>query len=139
MIVATPKDMPTTHPIDIEFHGLSSTEWLEADIRRRAAKLDTYCRDIMACRVTVDRPHQHHQSGNGFQVRIALTVRGGEVSISHDSSLQAPAEDLQLVIHEAFDAAKRRLQHHMLRQRGEVRRNRRRPAESPKNAVQDPR
>jgi len=149
--------MPAKHPIDIEFHGLPPSAWIETDIRRRAAKLDTFCRNILSCRVTVDRPHHHHQSGNRFQLRIAVTVRGGEVSVSHDSNLHAPAQDrgerewakglevegmrkdLQLVIREAFDVAKRRLQDHVKRQRGDVKRNRRRPLRSRKNAVQESR
>jgi hypothetical protein len=107
--------------------------------------------------VTVDRPHRHRQSGNRFQVRIEVAVRGGEVSISHESSLHAPAQargdrewtkdleiegmrkDLQLVIREAFDVAKRRLQHYMLRHRSDVKRNRRLPLGSPKRAIQESR
>jgi len=34
-----------------------------------------------------------HQSGNRFQVRIELTIRGGDVSISHESSLHTPAKN----------------------------------------------
>lgn len=149
--------MPTKPPIDIEFHGLQPTDWIETDIRRRAAKLGSVCRDIMSCRVTVDRPHAHHRSGNRFQVRIEMAVRGGEVSISHESNLHAPAKargdrqwakdleiegmrkDVQLVIREAFDVAKRRARHFVLRHRGDVQRNRRRPLGSRKNAVQESR
>lgn len=136
---------------------MTPTAWIETDLQRRAAKLGTFCRDIMACRVTVDRPHRHHQSGNRFQVRIEVTVRGGDVSISHESNLHAPAKDLgenewakgleiegmrkdiQLVIREAFDVAKRRVQHFVLRHRSDVQRNRRRPLGSRKNALQESR
>jgi hypothetical protein len=148
--------MPAKHPIDVEFKGLMPTEWIETDIRRRAAKLDTFCRDILHCRIIVDRPHRHRQSGNRFQVRIEVTVRGGEISISHESNLHSPAKgrgdrewakdleiegmrkDVQIVIHEAFDVAKRRLQHYVLRHRSDVKRNRRRPLGSRKNEVQEP-
>jgi hypothetical protein len=131
--------MLTKHPLDIEFHGLTPDGWIESDIRRRAAKLDTFCRDIMSCRVIVDQPHHHHQSGNRFQLRIEVTVRGAEVIVSHESSVYGPAQDrkgLQLVIREAFDVATRRLRDHVLRRRGHVKGVRRRPLRRSTRAVQ---
>jgi hypothetical protein len=48
-------------------------------------------------------------------------------------------KDVQLVIREAFDVAKRRLEHYVLRHRSDVKRNRRRPLGSKKHAVQESR
>ena len=115
-------------PITITFRGFPPSEWIEADIRKRAAKLDAYCRDIMSCRVVVDIPHRHHEEGNRFSLRIDVTVPGEEIAVNHESNLHASKQDLderewvkefevegmrkdlRLVIREAFDVARRRLQ-----------------------------
>jgi hypothetical protein len=52
-------------PIAITFRGISSSKWIEDDIRKRAAKLDVLCRDIMSCHVVVDMPHRHHMAATG--------------------------------------------------------------------------
>jgi len=125
-------------PIEITFHRIASSEWVEKEIRARAAKLDTRYRDIIGCRVTVDRPHGRHEAGNRFRLRIDLTVKGGEIAVTREATLHATAKalgdlqnakrlevegmrkDLKLVIHEAFDVARRRVQEYARRQRGDV-------------------
>ncbi len=125
-------------PIEITYHRIRSSEWIEAEIRARAAKLDTYYRDIMGCRVTVDRPHGHHEAGNRFRLTIDLTVKGGEIAVTREATLHAMQKargdeqntkafevegmrkDLKLVIRQAFDVARRRLQDYARRQRGDV-------------------
>ncbi len=125
-------------PLSISFRGISPKDWIEADIRRHAEKLNTYYRDIMSCRVTVEIPHWHHEKGNRFALRIDLTVPGDEIVVNHESSLHSSTQDfgalewakalevegmrkdLRLVIREAFDAARRQLQDYARRQRGAV-------------------
>ena len=125
-------------PLGVTFRGIPPSEWIEADIRKRAAKLDVYCRDIMSCRVVVDIPHWHHQEGNRLSLRIDVTVPGGEIAVNRESNLHASRQDLderewakqfevegmrkdlRLVIREAFDAARRQLQDYARRQRRAV-------------------
>lgn len=125
-------------PLSIIFRGISPTDWIEAEIRKRAEKLDTYYGDVMSCRVTVEVPHWHHEKGNRFGLRIDLTVPGDEIVVNHESSLHASTQDLEkrewakaleiegmrkdlrLVIREAFDVARRQLQDYARRQRGDV-------------------
>jgi cold shock CspA family protein/ribosome-associated translation inhibitor RaiA len=128
-------------PMTVTFRGMSSSEWIEADIRKRAAKLDTYCRDIMSCHVVVEIPHRHHEAGNRFAVRIDLTVPDEEIAVTRGSNLHAATKDLdeqewvkqfdvegmrkdlRLVVKEAFDVARRRLQDHARRHRLDVKRH----------------
>ena len=125
-------------PISITFRGIPPSEWIEADIYKRAANLDAYCRDIMSCRVVVDIPHRHHEEGNRFRLRIDLTVPGEEIAVNHESNLHAAKQDLderewvkqfdvegmrkdlRLVMREAFDVARRRLQDYARRRRRAV-------------------
>ncbi len=115
------------YPIEITFHGIRRSKWIEEEIRRRATRLGSRCRGIVACRVVVDRPHRHHQEGNRFRVRIDVVLPGAEIAVSHESNLhgaykdagiaasvkqfevEAMRKDLRLVLREAFDVARRRV------------------------------
>ena len=67
---------------------------VEADIRERAARLDTYYGRIVGCRVVVEVPHRHHRGGNQYHVRIELSVPGGELVVNHEPSLHASEQAL---------------------------------------------
>jgi cold shock CspA family protein len=125
-------------PPTITFRGIEPSADLEADIRARIARLETYCGSITGCRVLVELAERHHEAGNRYHVRIDLTVPGGEVVVGHDASLHAAAQDIaiektrkadepdpqrkhaRVAIREAFDVARRRLQDYGRRQRGAV-------------------
>ena len=104
-------------PLTITFSGMKPDPATEAEIRKRAAKLDAICPAIMSCHVVADIPHRHHQHGNNFRVRIDLKVRREEIAVAREGS----EKDLRLVLTRAFDVARRRLQEH-LRQRRDVKR-----------------
>jgi cold shock CspA family protein len=92
----------------------------------------------MSCRVVVTIPHRHHEAGNRFSLRIDLTVPGGEIAVNRESNLHASRKDLgeqdwvkqfevegmrkdlKLVIREAFDVARRRIQDYARKRRLEV-------------------
>jgi cold shock CspA family protein len=125
-------------PPAITFRGIEPSPALEADIRRRIAKLETYYRDIMGCRVLVEFGERHHHQGNRFHVRIDVTVPSGEVVVAHEPSLRRTArtlhatriprvaeavpgrKDAHLAVREAFDIARRRIEDYARRQRGVV-------------------
>ena len=122
-------------PVDITFHNLGFTDWIDAEIRKRAAKLEVYCSDIVSCRALVEMPHRHHQQGNRLRLRIEITVPGEEITVSQTPSLHGLQQDLdepmtekrfeieamrkdgQVVIRQAFDIARRRLQDYARRRR----------------------
>jgi len=97
----------------ITLRNLPRTNGLEADILKRAGKLETYCKPIIACRVLVELSERRHVTGNRYHVRIDLTVPSAEILVSHEASQR-------VAIREAFDVAKRRLQSHAQRRRGET-------------------
>ncbi len=124
----------------ITFRGIAPSDTLEAEIRQRIDRLETYYGSIMGCRVLVEYLQRHHQSGNRFHVRIDLTVPGEEIVIAHEGGLHATAQDAEsmkatkagevgperkhavVAVREAFDLARRRLQDYARRQRGAVKR-----------------
>ena len=120
--------------VEVTFRNLNTSDWLERDIRDRAGKLDTYCPDIVACRVLVAKPHRHREHGNRFDVHINLVVPGEEIAASHapnirkvkptgepalgkDTEILGMRKDVLLVVREAFAAAKRQLQDYARRRR----------------------
>ena len=130
-----------TLPIQVTLRNLPSSEnvaELEALVRERADRLSTYYPAIMGCRIVVEVPHRHHRDGNRYHVRIDLTVPGDEIVVKHEPTLhatlsdvhreeQAKADDVQpahkhaaVVVREAFDVARRRLQDYARRQQGKV-------------------
>jgi len=127
-------------PLTVAFRDVTPSDWIEADIRKRADKLETYCRHMTSCRVVVDIPHRHHRSGNCFTIHVDMTVPGEEIAVTHGSNVYGVArnldeyeggktdiketrKDLRLVIKEVFDVARRRLQEYARRHRLEVKRH----------------
>ncbi len=122
----------------ITFRRLRATAQLEADIRERLARLETYASSIIAARVVVELAERHHRAGNRVHVRIELTLPGDQIVVKHETSLRPGLRALgvertrkqdapdpghrhaKVAIREAFEAARRRLQDYARRRRGAV-------------------
>jgi cold shock CspA family protein/ribosome-associated translation inhibitor RaiA len=129
-----------TIPCKITFRNLPPSEAIENHIREQVAKLESFYSRIMSCRVIVESPHRHHQKGKAYQVRIDLTVPGGEIVInrahkslspvklrearenennlveSHQFTKQSAHADIYVAIRDALNAAGRKLQDYARRQ-----------------------
>jgi len=129
----------TLIPTQVTFRGLEHTPALEDDVRERVSWLEHFYTGIVRCRVLVEVPHRHRHDGRHFHVRIELTVPGGApIVVSHEPSLHGGSKDFEheahhkgseienvhryarVAIHEAFDAARRRLEDFSREQRGAV-------------------
>jgi cold shock CspA family protein/ribosome-associated translation inhibitor RaiA len=103
-------------PLKITSRDFALSEVIEAEIRQKAAGLDTYYEWISGCEVTVEAPAiAHHGKGGPFIVRIRLTVPGSELITDRQAE-----EDLPQAIREAFDAARRQLEDYVRELRGAV-------------------
>jgi cold shock CspA family protein/ribosome-associated translation inhibitor RaiA len=131
-------------PLKITFRDMAPSPAIEANIREKAAKFDELYDRVMSCHVIVEAPHRHHHKGKAYQIRIHLTVPGGELVInrapkrldaaktprpeeleielaeSHEPSKHAAHEDVYVAIRDSFNAAGRKLQDHARRRRGKV-------------------
>lgn len=134
-----------TPPVQITYRNLDQSDALDALIRERVAKLETWHHGITRCHVLVARLHEHHRGGNRVQVRIDLTVPGDDIVVSHEpghhqelreaeTERTRKADELdrththaQVVVREAFDIARRRLQDQVRHRRGDVKRHEERP------------
>ena len=106
--------------LQITFRDFASSPGLEDNIRQRAQKLERFHEHIVGCHVMVESQHHHHRKGRLFHVRIEVTVPTGEIVVSHDAHDQHAHEDVYVALRDAFDAARRQLDEHAHRLRGEV-------------------
>jgi ribosome-associated translation inhibitor RaiA len=111
--------------VEVTFRNMQTSEWLEEDIRQRAARLETFCPDIVTCRVMIKKPHRHHENGNRFDVHIDIAVPGEEIAVSHSpnfrkQTVDGTRKDIRAVVRDAFAAAKRQVQDYVRRRRLDV-------------------
>jgi cold shock CspA family protein len=108
-------------PLQISFHNVKRTDEIEDRIREEAAQLDQFCNCIMSCRIVIDVPHRHHETGNAYQIRIDIKVPGEEIAIVRQPSEHDPTyANLNTVMRDAFDSAARKLEDYVRRQRRDV-------------------
>jgi cold shock CspA family protein len=107
-------------PLRIAFHGVDGSDAARGLIEESVAWLERFYDRITGCQVVVEAPHRHHLHGNHFQVRISLTVPGGEIVVNREPAQRAESRDLGAAIQHAFEAARRRLEEHVRRLRHEV-------------------
>ena len=111
--------------VEVTFKNMHTASWLEQDIRERAARLETYCPDIVTCRVMIDKPHHHKPAGRRFSVHIDIAVPGEEIAVSHSPHFRKQSEDglrkdILAVVRNAFASARRQLQDYVRRRRNDV-------------------
>ncbi len=102
-------------PLKITTRDFTLSDAFDAEIRQKAAALDSYYNRITGCDVTVGAPVDHHRKGGPFDVRIRLTVPGKELVTNRQSE-----EGLAAAIREAFDAIRRQLEDYVREHRGAV-------------------
>jgi ribosome-associated translation inhibitor RaiA len=99
---------------------MAPSEAVEAKIRERATELRQFSEHVENCWVWVHGPDHHHRRGRLFDVRIRLGVPGSDLVVG----LQQKEEDVYVSIRNAFDAARRCLEDHERRRRGQTKAHR---------------
>jgi cold shock CspA family protein len=106
--------------LEVSFREVDKNEGLEELIRKKAAKLDQACGELMSCRIAVEKAQQRVHQGNPFRVRIDMTVPGHEFVVVRDSGEGEKHAPLSKVISDAFSAARRKLREHVRKDKKEV-------------------
>jgi ribosomal subunit interface protein len=101
--------------LQISFHGVEQCDTLQKAIQQRATKLARFHDHIISCRVVVELAARHQRHGNEYNVRLDIKVPGAEIVANQEGD-----KDLQVALRDAFDAARRKLEDHARRQRGDV-------------------
>jgi ribosomal subunit interface protein len=107
-------------PLQISFRHMETSDAVEARIRSRIEELERFFDRIIACRVVVECRHPRQHQGNLFRVRVDLKVPGHEIVVGRDPEAHHAHEDVYVAIRDAFDAARRLLEDHIRKDRGEV-------------------
>jgi ribosome-associated translation inhibitor RaiA/cold shock CspA family protein len=113
--MTTPKKTPTSLGLQISARNLEISPAIEAAIRDAAARLASFYSRIMACRVLVETSHRRRHEGAYYNVRIDLTLPGGELVVKRQ-----PETDLLTAVQGAFAAAQRQVEDYARIQRGDV-------------------
>lgn len=100
--------------VKIAFRGMSRSPGLEALVHSWASRLYAVYGRLQRCEVAIEAPHRRRRNGDPCRVRIALSVPGGRLTVSHQPGL-ASDTDVYLTVRDAFRAARRRLEDHVHR------------------------
>jgi hypothetical protein len=102
--------MDETPSLTISFRNLAPSPSLETEVRRRASKLMKIGRErLIACHVVISAPNRRRQQGKLYAVNLRLELPRGSLPINRNPPMDHAHEDAHVAIHDAFDAALRRL------------------------------
>lgn len=108
-------------PLEVSFRNVKKTPDLENIILEKTEKLEKVAGHITSCRVAVERPHKHMQTGNPHRVRIEINVPPGhKVVVTREPGEGEMHEELTTVLRNAFDSARRQLKDLAEQQKGET-------------------
>ena len=108
-------------PLELQFKDVDQTPDLEQRIRSKVDRMERHCDYLISCRIVVERPHRHEQSGNPYRVRIEARVPPGhDIVVTKSPGDNDLSDSLVTVINNAFTAAERQIQGLVERQRREV-------------------
>ncbi len=110
-------------PLEIDFHNVERSEFLENAVRERCKKLERFASHVMRCKVTIAAPHLHHHKGNVYHVSVDLHVPGTEIVVNRDPDRDHAHEDAYVAIRDAINAAARQLQDYVRIKRGDVKKH----------------
>lgn len=100
-------------PLDIAFHNVDRSETLEAEIRAHVDKLAKRFPHLTGCRVSVEKLHNQHRTGNVYEVHVIVSVPGRDLAVSrepHHAKDRYAHADVYTSVREAFRAAERQLE-----------------------------
>jgi ribosomal subunit interface protein len=113
-------------PLEVSTRDVTLSSQIEAELRKRADKLERHYNRVTSCRIALERPTgNHHHDGGPYRVRVDVTLPGSELVADKQ------AEDIFIAIRDAFDAAERQMEDFVDRRRGFVKS----PAVAPEGTV----
>jgi ribosome-associated translation inhibitor RaiA len=110
-------------PLEIAYHNVEKSDWIERQIRDRAAKLERIYKRLTACRVRVESSDREGHPEKLVTVRIELSVPGKTLVVTnapHRPEERYRDPNSQIAIRDAFDAAERQLKSFKEQISGEV-------------------
>ena len=110
-------------PLEIAFHNMRNSQTLEADIRKRVAKLEKLYGRLISCRVSIEARSKQHRTGNIYEVHVEMHAPRGRLVVSrepHHVGERHARTDVRASVRDAFKAAEAQLRSFGKKQGGEV-------------------
>lgn len=93
-------------PLNITFRNMDTSLAIESHIRERASELEKYHSRIVGCDVVIKAEKKKKVSGRNFEVQLTVRVPGPDIYVAREIGQGNASDDVNLAIHEAFDAAR---------------------------------
>ncbi len=108
-------------PAEIDYVGDGASPEIREAVDAHIAALEKRFGRITSCRVVIKPPTSHHRTGGHFHVNIHLVLPNGRtVDVGRTANNDGRFSDLKLALNVAFKRARRQLQEHVRRMRGNV-------------------
>lgn len=108
-------------PLEISYHNIEGSQWIDEYIAERAEHLNSVCPGIISCRVVVERAQHQHNTGNPFRVRVEVKMPP-QIDLIGDKEevVENPQTQLRGIIRHAFDAVEKQAKKQKQMLRGQV-------------------
>lgn len=93
-------------PLQVHFRDMVPLPALEAEIRRRAERLEHWTHEVMRCEVTVESQDSRHRQGHEYRIKLHVRVPDAEFSAGDRQG----HEDPMVAMHDAFSALERQIE-----------------------------
>jgi cold shock CspA family protein len=108
-------------PLELSFRDIDDKGAIEPIIREKVDWLHRVCDYITSCRVAVEKPQRHQQSGNPYRVRINVHVPPNhEIVVAREPGEGNMHDSLETIVRDAFHAVRRQLKEIKEKQSGDV-------------------
>ena len=106
--------------MQVIFHDVRRSQWIEEYIVERTARLDRFASGITSCRVTLAQEQASHHKGNRYSVLIEVHVPPQHgLAVRKQKDIHDLQQQLPALINLAFGAVERRLKDVSALRRGE--------------------
>lgn len=109
-------------PLELSFRNVPASEEIKSLVEHNVEKLDQFYNRIISCSVAIEQLHNHHQKGNPYHIRIDIRIpHNQEIVIKREPLKGSNASfELNAMVNDAFEAARRALKKHVDIQRHKV-------------------
>lgn len=105
-------------PFQITFRDVPKSDDIWILIETRIEKLERLFDRISYCEVVVSAPHQRKSKGRIFRVSVHLRVPGQDIFVGREPEKNLAHSELQVAIHDTFEAVERKLEDYVRVRRG---------------------
>ncbi|MFC3282584.1 HPF/RaiA family ribosome-associated protein [Litchfieldella rifensis] len=108
-------------PLEISYHHVSRSEWIDDYIKSRVDKLEQFGADIVSCRVLIEQTQNPHRTGNPYRAFVEVTLPAKRELVAEKTDQVAdPHVQLRPIIRSAFEAMEKQLKKQTAKRSGKV-------------------